>query len=101
MTSDGSNTYTWDARNQLSQFNAVSFQYDAAGRRTKNAAGNVQLYDGANSVQELSGTTPVSNRITAGVDEFFTRTESGGASSTPRPPAFGRPSALVHSSVCL
>jgi len=58
MTSDSVNTFTWDARNQLSQFNAVTFQYDADGRRTKNTAGTNLLYDGANTVQELTGTLP-------------------------------------------
>src|SRR5437660_12804677 len=75
MTSDGSNTYAWDARNQLSQFNAVGFQYDPAGRRTKNTSGTNLLYDGADSVQELSGTTVLSNRIIGGVDEFFNRAD--------------------------
>ena len=99
MTSDGSNTYAWDARNQLSQVNAVSFQYDAAGRRTKNAVGNTQLYDGADSVQELSGTTVLSNRITGGVDEFFNRTESGaGNGYTPLTDALGSTIAMVNSS---
>jgi len=97
MTSDGSNTYTWDARNQLSQFNAVSFQYDAAGRRTKNAAGTNMLYDGANSVQELSGTTPIANRITGGIDEFFSRTDGTG-SYTPIADALGNVIGLVSSS---
>jgi RHS repeat-associated protein len=101
MTSDGSNTYAWDARNQLSQFNAVSFQYDAAGRRTKNAVGNIQLYDGADSVQELSGTTVLSNRITGGVDEFFSRSVVGGqeaGSYAPVTDALGSTIAMVNSS---
>jgi RHS repeat-associated protein len=97
MISDGGNTYTWDARNQLLQFNAVGFKYDAAGRRTKNAVGNTQLYDGADSVQELSGTTVLSNRITGGVDEFFNRTESGN-SYTPLSDALGNTIGLVNSS---
>jgi len=99
MTSDGTNTFTWDARNQLSQFNAISFQYDAAGRRTKNAVGNTQLYDGSNSVQELSGTAILSNRISGGVDEFFNRTESGsGNGYTPLTDALGSTIAMVNSS---
>ncbi len=98
MTGDGTNTYAWDARNQLSQFNAVSFQYDAAGRRTKNAVGNGLLYDGSNSVQELSGTTVLSNRIAGGMDEFFNRTESGsGNGYTPLTDALGSTIAMVNS----
>jgi RHS repeat-associated protein len=97
MTSDSVNTFAWDARNQLSQFNTTTFQYDAAGRRTKNAAGTNLLYDGADSVQELSGTTPIANRITGGVDEFFSRTDSSG-STTPLTDAVGTTIALVNSS---
>ncbi len=37
------------------------------------------LYDGANTVQELSGTTPTANLVTGlRVDETFTRTDSAG-----------------------
>lgn len=94
MTSDGGNAYTWDARNQLAQFNATSFQYDAFGRRTQNATGTGFLYDGADSVQELSGTTPTSNRITGGIDEFFSRTQSG-TSYTPLADGLGSTIALL------
>jgi RHS repeat-associated protein len=38
------------------------------------------LYDGVNAVQELSGSTVTANLLTGlGVDEIFTRTDSGGA----------------------
>jgi len=83
LINDGVNAYSWDARNQLSQFNTTAFQYDAFGSRTLNAAGTGFLYDGDNAVQELSGTTPTYNRITGGVDEFFTRTDTNGNSYTP------------------
>jgi RHS repeat-associated protein len=98
MTSDGVNTYAWDARNHLAQVNTATFQYDAVGRRTKNAAGTGFLYDFANAVQELSGTTPTYNRITGGVDEFFSRTDSGGNTSTPLTDVLGSTVALVNSS---
>ncbi len=39
MLSDGTNAFTWNARNQVAALNSVSLQYDAAVRRTKNAAG--------------------------------------------------------------
>jgi RHS repeat-associated protein len=36
------------------------------------------LYDGVNAIQELSGTTPVVNRLTGSLDEFFARTDASG-----------------------
>jgi RHS repeat-associated protein len=80
LTNDGTTTYTWDARNQLGGFGSTTFAYDAGGRRTQNAAGTNFLYDGGNPVQELSGTSVAANLLTGlGVDEIFTRTDSGGA----------------------
>ena len=35
------------------------------------------LYDGSNTVQELSGSTPTANLLTGGLDEIFTRTTTG------------------------
>ncbi|PYU24973.1 MAG: hypothetical protein DMG30_06785, partial [Acidobacteria bacterium] len=66
MTSDGTNSYTWNTRNQLASmnFDNVSFQYDGYGRRTGktiSSATTNYLYDGANVVQELSGTTVTAN----------------------------------------
>jgi RHS repeat-associated protein len=97
MTSDGVNTFTWDARNQLSQINSTTFQYDAFRRRIKNAAGTNMLYDGPDSVQELSGTTPIANRITGSIDEFFSRADGTG-SYTPLADAIGNVIGLVSSS---
>ena len=53
LISDGVNTYTWNARNQLVSISgrvAASFQYDAFGRRvSKTIGGTTQfLYDGLN-----------------------------------------------------
>jgi RHS repeat-associated protein len=88
LTSGGGNSYTWDARNQLTSITAGkttirSFNYDAFTRRYSRAlAGGTTglLYDGANAVQELSGSTPTANLLTGlGVDETFTRTDSAGA----------------------
>jgi RHS repeat-associated protein len=85
MTSDGTNSYVWNARNQLASMDssAYTFQYDGYGRRTgKSISGTTTnyLYDGANSVQELSGSTVTANLLTGlGVDERFTRTDSSGA----------------------
>jgi RHS repeat-associated protein len=84
LTSDGTNTYTWNARNQLVSISggvAASFQYDSFGRRvSKTIGGTTQfLYDGANPVQEISGTSASANLLTGGVDEYFQRTDSAGA----------------------
>ena len=38
MLSDGTNSFTWNARNQVAALNSVALQYDAGGRRIKNAA---------------------------------------------------------------
>ena len=36
MLSDGANTFSWNARNQVATLNTISLQYDGFGRRTKN-----------------------------------------------------------------
>jgi hypothetical protein len=58
-----------------------SFQYDPFGRRvSKTIGGSTQyLYDGANPVQELSGSSASANLLAGGVDEYFQRTDSAGA----------------------
>jgi RHS repeat-associated protein len=82
LLSDGVTTYTWNARNQListSGPGAASFQYDVFGRRiAKTVAGSSvnYLYDGRNVIQELAGTTPSANMLTAAIDEVFSRTDS-------------------------
>ena len=79
LVNDGTTTYTWDARNQLAAFGSTAFAYDARGRRTRNAVGSSFLYDGANPVQELAGSSVTANLLTGlGVDESFTRTDSAG-----------------------
>jgi RHS repeat-associated protein len=83
LTSDGTNTYVWNARNQLVFLNSgvSTFQYDAFGRRiSKSFAGTTTsfLYDGANPVQELQGSTVMSNLLSGGLDELFLRTDSTG-----------------------
>jgi RHS repeat-associated protein len=84
--SDGTNTYVWNARNQLTSMNLTgdSFQYDPFGRRTSKTILSTTtnyLYDNANPVQELSGTTPTANLLTGSVDEYFTRTDSTGTAT--------------------
>ncbi len=84
LTSDGTNTYTWNARNELVAISggaSASFQYDPFGRRVSKTIGGITqyLYDGANPVQEISGTTASANLLTGGVDEYFQRTDLAGA----------------------
>lgn len=85
MTRDGTHNYTWNARNLLKQIDlgaTANFSYDPFGRRTSKTVLGTNtnfLYDGANPVQELSGTTPTANLLTGSVDEYFTRTDSNGA----------------------
>jgi RHS repeat-associated protein len=86
MLSDGTNSYVWNARNQLASMDmsGYSFQYDPFGRRvTKTIIGTTTnfLYDGANPVQEQSGGTAIANLLTGGMDEYFQRTDSAGARS--------------------
>ena len=90
-------TCTWNARNQLVAISgavSASFQYDPRGsgfvlanpelkigRRVGKTIGATTqfLYDGANPVQELSGSSASANLLTGGVDEYFQRTDSAGA----------------------
>ena len=96
MLSDGANTLAWNARNQVATLNTVSLQYDAFGRRTKNLQNTSFLYDGANGVQEFSGSAILANLLSGGVDEVFTRADSG-SSVTPLKDALGSTAALVDS----
>jgi hypothetical protein len=61
---------------EAATLNAVALQYNAAGRRIKNAAGTSFLFDGANAAQQLSGTAVTANLLSGGLDEIFTRTDS-------------------------
>jgi RHS repeat-associated protein len=78
MLSDGQHTLTWNARGQLASVNGLSPEYDAWGRRVKNPQGTSYILDGANPVQELSGTTSVATLLTGGTDEIFSRSDSNG-----------------------
>jgi RHS repeat-associated protein len=86
LVNDGTNTYVWNARNQLASMNmsAESFQYDPFGRRvgkTILTSTTNYLYDAVNPVQELSGSTVTANLLTGGVDEYFTRSDSTGTAN--------------------
>ena len=87
MTSDGTHSYAWDARNRLKQIDSgttASFIYDPLGRRiSKNILGTATsfLYDGANAVQEVIGGSNTANSLMGGIDEVFQRADSSGARS--------------------
>jgi RHS repeat-associated protein len=89
LKNDGTNVYTWDARNHLSAISGgvtAGFAYDAFGRRaSKTIGGNVTqfLYDGLNPVQELNGTPSVTANLLVGlrIDEYVTRSDSSGTVS--------------------
>jgi hypothetical protein len=83
LTSDGTNTYSWNALNELSGTSggvSASFGYDGFGRRrTKTVGGTTTqfLYDGLNPVQELASGTPTANLLTGlEIDEYFTRIDA-------------------------
>jgi YD repeat-containing protein len=86
LVSDGVNTYTWNARDELVAISGavtVSFAYDALGRRISKSIAGVEteyLYNGLNMVQELSNGSPTADLLTRlGIDEIFSRTDANGA----------------------
>ena len=86
VLTDGTNTYTWDARNRLVSMNmgGATFQYDGLGRRVSRSmlGGTVSyLYDGSNPIQELNGSTVTANMLTGYLDEYFVRADSNGLQS--------------------
>ncbi len=85
LTSDGNNTYTWDARNHLSAISGAppgsfAYVYDALNRRASKAVAGTTtqfLYDGLNPVQELQSGSASANLLTGlNLDEYFQRTDS-------------------------
>ncbi|MGH9207134.1 MAG: RHS repeat-associated core domain-containing protein, partial [Acidimicrobiales bacterium] len=88
LTNDGTNNYSWDARNHLSGISggvSASFIYDPFGRRARKTIGGATtqfLYDGLNPVQELDGASPpnvTANLLTGlNIDEYFSHTDSSG-----------------------
>ena len=106
MSGDGTNTYSWNARDQLSAVTKTgvtlpSFTYDAFGRRQKKTLGATvtsYLYDGANTVQELTAASPSANMLTGlGMDELFQRVD-GATTRTALSDALGGTLALADSS---
>ncbi len=83
LTSDGTSTYTWNARNQLASITGTikaSYGYDPFGRRTTRTLGSTTtelLYDGPNVVQEIQGGKATANLLTGLLpDKVFARTTS-------------------------
>jgi len=106
LIGDGTNTYTFDARNHLTAISGgatASFVYDGFGRRmSKTISGTTTqyLYDSLNPVQELNSSNGVvANLLTGlGIDEYFTRTDtSTGVTSTFLGDALGSTIGLVAS----
>ena len=88
LTNDGTNTYTSNDRGQVTAIAGpttnATFAYDPFGRRasdTVNGTSSNFVYDGANMVQQLAGTTPTANYLTGGLDETFQVSNLTGTSS--------------------
>ena len=104
LTGDGTNTYVWNARDQLVSISgpglSASFNYDALGRRkakTVNGATTSHLYNGDNITQEQAGGSATANIVTGGLDQLFQRTDASGTTS-PLLDALGSIIALTDSS---
>jgi RHS repeat-associated protein len=82
LTGDGTNTYTWNARNQLGSLSGSvpgSFVYDPFGRRQrKTIDGTITdfVYDGLNSVRQAVGSNTVDLLTGLGIDEYFLRADT-------------------------
>jgi RHS repeat-associated protein len=89
LTSDGTNTYSWNARNHLvglSGGTSATFANDGTNRRsgkTVNGTTTNFLWDEFNLVQELDGGgAPTANLpMASAVDEILMRVDSAGAST--------------------
>lgn len=86
LLNDGANNYSWNARDQLASLSggtSAYFAYDAMGRRqsrTVGGTGTSFLYSGVNLVNEQTALGSASY-LTGGIDETFSRTDSGGTQS--------------------
>lgn len=82
LTTDGTNTYTWDARDRLigiSGGTTSTFSYDALDRRiakTINGGTSTYLYDGADVITE-AGASNASYLSTLNIDEPIVRQTPG------------------------
>jgi RHS repeat-associated protein len=85
LASDGLTSFNWNARNQLvglSGATSASFEYDGFGRRRAKSVSGVStgfLYDGLNTVQELTLGSPSANILPGfAVDEWLLRSDAAG-----------------------
>lgn len=84
LTSDGTNTYTWDARNRLTAVSGptpASFGYDAEGRRSQKTFAGLStavLHDRLNPIQEQSGEATLNLLTGLAIDEFVSRLDATG-----------------------
>jgi hypothetical protein len=69
MLPDGANAFFLECKESVATLNSISLQYDAFGRRIQNSGDKAFLYDGANTAQELSGSTVTTNLLSGGIDE--------------------------------
>ncbi len=81
MTSDGTRTFTWDARNRLSGITSLAaFVYDGANRRktaTLSGTATSYLYDGFDVAEEQQGGSASADLLLGlNVDERFSRAGS-------------------------
>jgi RHS repeat-associated protein len=81
MTSDGTKTYVWDARNRLTAITGLaSFVYDGSDRRktaTLNGTATSYLYDGFDVAEEQQGGAASADLLLGlNVDERFSRAGS-------------------------
>jgi RHS repeat-associated protein len=103
LTGDGTNTYTWDARNRLASISGPvpgSFVYDAFGRRQrKTIDGTITdfVYDGVNPVRQAVGASTVDLLTGMGIDEYLMRTDAS-SSRDPLSDAFGSTVSLSDAS---
>jgi RHS repeat-associated protein len=88
LTSDGTSTYTWNPRGQLTSIAGpvpASYSYDPFGRRQQAVLGGTTtsyLNDGPNVAQETaSGTVTASYLLGPGLDQRYARTDTTGTSS--------------------
>jgi len=80
LTDDGTHTYQWNARGQLTSIDgtADAFTYDGFGRRTTSSVGGsltVFRYEGNNPVQQTTGPLKDSYLTAFGPDSYLTVTE--------------------------
>jgi RHS repeat-associated protein len=90
LTSTGTSTYTWNARNQLTAIRGpatATFTYNPFGQRattTRGSATTTYLYNGtawnSNILQEQAAGTPTANLLTGAPGQYFQITTRAGTS---------------------